>query len=95
MSEKFERPEVESPEKVLSPEEIGELGGDMTEYTDGLRARVEEIKTELEDPTIDVSRAEILRAEMAELNEQIEGLGEFASDIEQGNYEEIIIKPGR
>ena len=93
MPEKFERSEAENPERVLSPEEIEQLGGEMGEYTNGLRARVEEIKTELEDPTIDVSRAETLRTEMEELNEQLEGLGGFVSDIERGNYEEIVVKP--
>ncbi|MFA5413468.1 MAG: hypothetical protein WC348_02930 [Patescibacteria group bacterium] len=95
MTEKFKSPETESPEKVLSPEEIEQLGGDMTEYAKGLRIRIEEIKTELNDPAIDASRAETLRAEMAELNEQMEGLNGFVSDIEQGNYGEIVIKPGR
>lgn len=80
---------------MLSPEEIEQLGGEMGEYADGLRARVEEIKIELNDPAIDASRAEALRVEMEELNEQLEGLGGFVSDIEQGNYEEIIVKPGR
>ncbi len=95
MSEKFERPEVESPERVLSPEEIEQLGGEMGEYVDGLRARIEEIKIELSNPAIEASRAETLRAEMDELKEQMEGLGEFVSDIGQGNYEEIIVKSGR
>ena len=93
MTEKFKSPEMNSPERILSPEEIGQLGGDMAEYTKGLRARVEEIKIELNDPAIDVSRAEMLRTEMTELNEQIEGLGGFVSDIEQGNYEEIVVRP--
>jgi hypothetical protein len=93
MTEKFERPEVESPERVLSPEEIEQLGGEMGEYTNGLWARIEEIKIELSDPAIDAIRAEVFRAEMDELNEQMEGLGEFVSDIEQGNYEEIVVRP--
>ncbi len=95
MPEKFERPEIKSPERILTPEEVDRLGGDMKEYADGLRARVEEIKIELNDPAIDAGRADTLRAEMVELNEQLEGLGGFVSDIEQGNYEEIVVKPGR
>ncbi|MFA6172036.1 MAG: hypothetical protein WC715_06340 [Patescibacteria group bacterium] len=95
MIEKFEHPEAESSEKALSPEEIEQLGGEMGEYVDGLRARIEEIKTELNNPAIDAGRAETLQAEMDELNEQMEGLGEFVLDIEQGNYEEVVVKPGR
>jgi len=95
MSEKFERPEIESPERALSPEEVEQLGGDMTEYADGLRTRIEEIKIELSDPAVEASRAEALRVEMTELNEQMEGLDGFVSDIEQERYEEIVVKPGR
>ncbi|MBI5071450.1 hypothetical protein HZB93_00950 [Candidatus Falkowbacteria bacterium] len=95
MSERFKSPEINSPERILSPEEIEQLGGEMGEYANGLRARVEEIKIELNDPAIDASRAETLRAEMDELKEQMEGLGEFVSDIEQGRYEEIVVKLGR
>lgn len=95
MSEKFERPEGESPETKMSPEEIERLGGDMKEYAMGLRVRIEEIRAELADLSIDPARAENLRGEMVELEEQLEGLGDFVSDIEQGNYEEITVKPGK
>jgi hypothetical protein len=94
MPEKFKSPEIENPERTLSLEEIEQLGGGMKEYTEGLRVRIEEIRAELADLSIDPEHAENLRSEMAELEEQIEGLGDFVSDIEQGNYEEIVVKPG-
>lgn len=95
MSERFKQPEIENLEQKLTPEEINQLGGDMQEYADGLRARIEEIKIELSNPAIEASRTEVLRAEIEELNEQVDGLNEFVSDIEQENYEEIVVRPKR
>ncbi len=81
-------PEKEREEKILAPEEIEQLGQEMHEYIKGLRERINEIKKELETET-DKERKAQLEEELEDLQEQCDGLTEFADDIESGDYEEI------
>lgn len=83
--------EQEKTEKTLSPEEIEELEGDMTEYLKGLEERIKEIKKEIEES--EGERKSELEEELEELNNQYEGLTEFVEDINSNNYEEITEKP--
>ncbi len=46
-------------EKPLNPEEIEQLGGEMNEYVEGLKARIEEIKAELEKKINEKKKAEL------------------------------------
>ncbi|MDD3101731.1 MAG: hypothetical protein PHE59_01120 [Patescibacteria group bacterium] len=90
----FETPNLSAEtkrEKALNPNETKELGQDMKEYTEGLKLRIEEIKTELKTETNTGIRVE-LENELADLEEQYEGLKGFTDDIESGNFEEIIEK---
>lgn len=90
---KKETSERESEEKVLNPEEIEQLGGEMSEYVEGLRARIEEIKTQLLRGKIKVEEVPKLEAELEELQTEYDGLKEMADDIKSGNFEEITEKP--
>jgi hypothetical protein len=91
---KKETPEHEPDEKVLNPEEIEKLGGEMDEYTAGLKTRIDEIKIELEN-RVSKKKQQELQAELEELQIEYDGLTEFATDIHSGNFEEITEKPHR
>lgn len=49
MEPKKEDFEKEPEEKVLNPEEIEQLGGEMNDYLEGLKLRIEELRAELEE----------------------------------------------
>ena len=85
--------ELEESEKILNPEEIEELGEDMSEYVNGLKIRIDEIEQELKDEKLDKDKKAELEAELEELKEQHKGLKEMADNIESGDFEEITEKP--
>lgn len=87
-----EPPELEPDERVLNPEEIGELGSEMNEYTEGLKTRIEEIKAELGGEISEEKGVE-LESELNELQSEYDGLKAMAQDIESGNFDEITEKP--
>ena len=78
----------ERPERVLSPDEIKQLGEGMAEFAEGLRVIIDEIKEKLEVEEDAEKRAELER-ELEEAQEQYEGLQGFIGDIDSGNFEEI------
>ncbi len=84
---------LEPKEKILNPEEIEELGGDMSEYVKGLKTRIDEIEQELKDEKLDENKKSELESELEELGEQYEGLKEMVDDIQSGDFEEITEKP--
>lgn len=78
-------------ERVLNPEEIEELGDEMGQYVVGLKEKIDEIKEELRI-RVDDERAKELKAELEELEQEYEGLKDFADAIEAGDFEEITEK---
>lgn len=78
--------------KILNPEEVEQLGGEMNEYVAGLKLRIDEIKAELEGK-IGKKKKEKLEAELEELQTEYDGLSEIADGIETGEYEEITEAP--
>ncbi len=82
------KPETESEKRVLNPEEIEILRGDMDDYVHGLEERIREIKEGLkQNPNDD------LILELSELEEEYGGLKAMMDDINSGNFEEITEKP--
>lgn len=93
-----EKPTFESPDsgareenlgRKLSPEEKGELLGEMEEYIHGLESWCEEIREKI-DQTTDEAEKEILQNELTEIEEEIRGLKEFAK---AGEAEDVFSKP--
>jgi len=78
--------------KILNPEEVEQMGGEMNEYVAGLKLRIDEIKAELEGKIGKKKRKE-LEAELEELQTEYDGLSEIAVGIETGEYEEITEAP--
>jgi len=80
---KFELPSAApEQEKELNPKERERLKSGMNEYVLGLKARIEEIRAEIEAAQTEEDK-ETRRIELAELEEQASGLDEFAGDIDE------------
>jgi hypothetical protein len=88
---KIETPERDPEEKVLSPEEAEELGGEMSGYTSELILEIKRKKAEL--PTKQGAERDALEIEIAELQTQVDALTNFFEDVKSGNYTEITEKP--
>jgi len=82
--------EKEPEEKKLSPEEVEQLECDMNEYTEGLKARIDEIKKRLND-VLEEDKRNNLETELEDLEEQYIGLVDFIDDIDSNNFDEILI----
>ena len=84
--------ETSGEEKELSEQEITEMGGDMKNYANGLLEHVKEIKRKLEDAELEEDEKQELEFELNDSEEQLLGLREFVSDIDNKDYEEITEK---
>lgn len=89
-------PEKEKIERQLNPEEVTEFKGEMDEYTEGLRAAVAELRAELEGIKAmsleweSFERIKEIQNELADLQEQIEGLSDSSTAIEEAGDEAIV-----
>lgn len=80
----FEKPKYNKPEKEAERKmpkvELEQLLGDMDNYVVGLRQILNEKQKELKRAKIDSEKAEKLKAEIKELETEIEGLSEFSQE---------------
>jgi len=81
--------ENEEGEIRLTPEQMAELGVELSYFGEGLRIRINEIEAQLKNMP-EGKKAEALCTEAEELQEQYDALRVSVDDIADGTCEEIL-----